>query len=181
MSGGEVELGGEAEGEGVGGGGDSLAGEDGAEFFEGAIDAFAGRFFGDAEGEAGVGKGFVFEVAKGNCSAIFLVEMGEGLVQYRGDFVGDGRLFGGDEARGHGGGLLFAATSAGFELDRVATGVTRGVYEPAGEGGGIANGPCASGENEEDGLRDVIGQMRVAHLPARGGVDEIQVTLDDRG
>ena len=36
-------------------------------------------------------------------------------------------------------------------------------------------------QNDEHRLRDFLGQMRVAHLPHRHGIDQIDVARDQRG
>ena len=41
--------------------------------------------------------------------------------------------------------------------------------------------PGFARENDEDRLGDVLGQMGVAHLPQRGGINQPDVAFDQRG
>jgi hypothetical protein len=59
-------------------------------------------------------------------------------------------------------------------------GVAGGFEQPAGEKGAGAQARGLAGENEEDSLGDLLGEMRVAHLPQGGGMDEIEMPRDER-
>ena len=59
--------------------------------------------------------------------------------------------------------------------------VAGGSEEPAGEDGrGVESGGF-SGEEEEDGLGDVLGEVLVAELADGAGVDEVDVAVDEGG
>ena len=78
-------------------------------------------------------------------------------------------------------GALFAVQAAALGLQRVARGKVRGAAEPAGEHGLPAEAAGLASEDDEDRLRDFLGQVRVAHLPSRGGMDQSDVALDQPG
>ena len=55
----------------------------------------------------------------------------------------------------------------------------RGAAEPACEHGFPTEAAGLAREDDEDRLSDILGQMRIAHLPECGGVDKRKVTLDE--
>ncbi len=70
------------------------------------------------------------------------------------------------------------ATGAAFQ--GVAGREVSRAQKPAGQG------ELAAGErsgfflkNDENGLRHVLGQMGIAHLTASGGIDQLDMTIDD--
>jgi hypothetical protein len=74
---------------------------------------------------------------------------------------------------------VFALLAAAFDLQSVARGKIRGATEPAGEHGFPAEAAGLAGKDDEDGLCDFFGQMRIPHLPERSGVNEGDVAIDE--
>jgi hypothetical protein len=64
---------------------------------------------------------------------------------------------------------------------RIGACVSRRAAEPAGQNGLQAERVRLARQNDEDRLRDVPGQMRVAHLPQRHRINEIDVARNERG
>jgi hypothetical protein len=74
------------------------------------------------------------------------------------------------------------AAAAGFGADGVGGGVSGGVVEPAGQEDGRLEAAGAPGEEEEDGLGGVVGEVGVAAgLAEAGVVDEVGVAVDEGG
>ena len=72
------------------------------------------------------------------------------------------------------------ALAAAFGLERIARGEARGAAQPAGQHGLFAQVSGLARQDDEHGLRDFLGQMRVAHLPQRGGIDQRHVAFHQR-
>ena len=53
--------------------------------------------------------------------------------------------------------------------------------EPGAQHGSRAERACFFGEDKKDSLRYVLGEMPVAHLPAGGGINRVNVAIDERG
>ena len=68
----------------------------------------------------------------------------------------------------------------GGALD-VGAGITRGGVKPSHERGGRSNGGGLLRENDEDGLRRVLGQMGLRDLAAAGGIHERDVAVHQLG
>lgn len=64
-----------------------------------------------------------------------------------------------------------ALPAAGFRLQRIAGGKVRGAAEPTGQDG-VWTQFARFASEDNDGLRDFLGQMRIAHLPQRRRMDE---------
>lgn len=78
-------------------------------------------------------------------------------------------------------GCVFAELAAAPGFHRIRCGVAGGAVEPRGEHG---LGPECGGlarEDDEHGLRDLLGQMRIARLPHRRRVDKADVPLHEFG
>src|SRR4051794_38978326 len=69
--------------------------------------------------------------------------------------------------------------AAGFELARVTARVPGGLEQPSGQELRIADAARLAREEDEDGLGDVVGELRVADLPKSRGADEAEVALDE--
>lgn len=76
-----------------------------------------------------------------------------------------------------GGEGLLAGAPVGFAADHVERGAAGGGVEPADERGVIDEGGGFAGEEREDFLRDVFGEVAVGRVAARGVVDERKMTL----
>lgn len=171
-------FGGECGGEGGGGDGEAAVGEEGADFFEAAEGAFAGGGGGDGEVGGGLFDGFVLEVAEEDGGAFGGREFGEGFIEEGGEGgeVGVGR--GG--LGGHGGTCeAFVVFAAAAEFASVEGAVAGGFVKPGGEGVLFAEGVGFAGEEEEDGLGDVVGILGGEAMG--GGVDEVGVAAGEFG
>ena len=148
-----------------------FSGEEFAEFFEGAGEALFGGFFGEMEGGGDFGEGVVVVVAEEEGGAVGGGEGGEGGVEVGGEFVGVGGGWRVGECGSHGGGLLFVFLAALGGAAGVGGAEFCDFEEPGGEEFGGAEGVGAFGEEEEDGLGDVFGEVGRG-LAFCGGVDE---------
>ena len=81
----------------------------------------------------------------------------------------------------HGGGLLFACASAYFGTDDIRGKVPGCSMQPAGEHWMVAELRGILGECGKDGLRHVLGEVRIAHQPLRCGVHKVHVAADEFG
>jgi hypothetical protein len=76
--------------------------------------------------------------------------------------------------------LLFAAVTPAFAPDKIISRQPRGLKQPTGKGFALAQ-PCRlPGENDEDGLGDVLGLVLVAHLPHCDRINQIGVPRHQR-
>src|SRR4051812_43090610 len=80
----------------------------------------------------------------------------------------------------HGGGLLVAAT-AGFDLQRVGGGGAGGGEEPGAQGTGGRDGGGLARKDQEDRLGDVLGELAVADATHGGGVNEVDMVVNEVG
>jgi len=157
-----------------------VAGEESAEFVDGAFDAFFCGGFGEAEGFADFVERFLLEVAEDDGGAVGGVEGREGGVEVGGDggVIGIGL---GSFDLDHGGGLLFVLLAAGSAFAGVFADVVGDSEEPSGKDGGGGERGGFLEEDEEGGLGNVVGERGVGELAAGGGVDEGEVLRDDLG
>jgi hypothetical protein len=81
----------------------------------------------------------------------------------------------------HGGCLLFVAVAAGFTSDGARSDKASCAEEPAGQNGFAIEGRGLAGQNQKDRLGDVLGQVRVANLAQGGGVNQVEVPVDQFG
>jgi hypothetical protein len=75
------------------------------------------------------------------------------------------------------GGLPFVTAATKFGSAGVGGTVARGVEEPAGQRCRV-NRRGLAGEDDEDGLSDVLGQGGIFNLSKGRGVDETDVAID---
>jgi hypothetical protein len=73
-----------------------------------------------------------------------------------------------------------AALAAALDFQRVGGGESRRAIEPAGKNGFGTERAGLAGENDKHRLGNFLGQMRVADLPQRRRIDEIDVTRNQR-
>ena len=73
---------------------------------------------------------------------------------------------------------MFVDLSAFFVFERVARRETRGVDQPAGQRRWVFDAAGFFRKNDENGLRDVVGSVRVAHLAQRGRIHQMNMPLD---
>ena len=178
----EDRVGGEVGGQSGSSDGEAAAQEDGAQLVEGAAHALLRGVFAGAEGLADFAEAFVFEKPEEDRGAVGLGEGGDGFVEEGFEL----RPRGGRRGRhGSGGGEfdggLFAGGAASLAADHIDGGAAGDDVEPGGErldGGEFLR---VAGEVEEDGLRDVFGELGRADLAAGGGVDEVDVAGDEFG
>ena len=78
-------------------------------------------------------------------------------------------------------GLLFAAGAADFAADKSHRRQPRGLIQPAGKDDALAQMPGFPRQNDEDGLGDFLGLMRIAGVAQRDGIDLVDVPRDERG
>ncbi len=90
-----------------------------------------------------------------------------------------------DSVRGvhgiHLSGNLFAQLAPGFAADNIDGLAPRDLIEPGSEDGVGRKPVRVAGKIDEDGLRDLLGQLRGANLAKRCGMNEIKVAPDDFG
>ena len=158
--------------------GDAAFGEELAQAFDGAADAFPGGVFVRAERLADFAQGFVLEIAEQDGGAVGVLERLHGFVEEGFDVrpVGGGGVHGVQFA-----GDLFAQLAAGFAADDINGGAAGDLVEPRGEDGVGREAVRLAGEVGEGGLGDLLGQLRRADLAQRGGEDEVEVAADDLG
>jgi len=77
--------------------------------------------------------------------------------------------------------LLFALCAADAGADMSIGRETRGFEQPTAQDGLPREAIGFARQDDENRLRAVLRQMRVAHLPQRGGIDERKVPFDERG
>ncbi len=101
-------------------------------------------------------------------------ELSDGVFEERGDVGPSLVIIVLQEFRDHGGCLPFVFRATGFGAECVGCTVTGDFKEPAGEGfsGRLFR---AFREEEEDGLRDVLGGMRITNHAQGGGIDPVGV------
>ncbi len=157
-----------------------MGGEIAAQAFDRASQTFARGLFGDAEEGADFLEFAALEKTEQDDFAIGGAQIGECLVEH-GHHPLDQLLVGigiGDHLNLRLGGQAFVALSAKLAAANVGGAVASGIEEPAGKTRG-RNTVGFFGENNEDGLGDILGSGGVAGLAQCGGIDEIDVALDD--
>lgn len=78
-------------------------------------------------------------------------------------------------------GLAFVSFSASLFSQGVGGGVARGEEKPCAQDRFAAECAGFAGEVDEDRLRDILGEMVIAHLAEGSGVDQVDVPGDQRG
>lgn len=175
------------------GDGEAAPGEEGAEFFQAAGDAFARGFGGGVQAVGDSGEVAVLKVAEDEGGAVGFGKAVEGLVEERGDFAGQ-RLMGKRRAisrrgwvhvgisageRGGGGSCRgFADAAAGFGAHGV-NGAAHGLtVQPGGDDDAPRQSPRDPRQLREDRLRDIRRQMPVfPQPPPSRGLDHGQMLL----
>lgn len=116
-------------------------------------------------------------IARNGCeqNAIRLVEGGHGIVEQRLDV---GPVGGSDIYGIHLRGDLFAQLTAGLAAHDINGFAACDLIQPGAEDGAGRKLARVLGELEEGGLSDFLGQLWRAHLPQRGGVNEVEVPAD---
>ena len=79
----------------------------------------------------------------------------------------------------HLGGNLLAHLASGLPADHINRLATRDLIQPRGNDGAGRETARVTGEFEEGGLGDFLGQMRRADLAERRRMDEVQMATDD--
>jgi hypothetical protein len=78
--------------------------------------------------------------------------------------------------------LFLAVAAAAFEAHNFGGGEACTGIKPAGEGGTARERGRFAGQIAENGLRDILSQVRVAvHLPERGGINKVDVPPNEFG
>src|SRR5437764_4977512 len=98
----------------------------------------------------------------------------------RRDLVPDGIGFTGKQFV-HGHGFLFAGAAAHVRADTFGSEILGGAMQPAGENGMIHKSRCLLRERDKYSLRDILGELGIAHHPQSGGVDEVNVASHEFG
>jgi hypothetical protein len=75
--------------------------------------------------------------------------------------------------------FISEAVAAGLAAHYVNGFAARDLIKPGAEDGAGRKLARVLGELEEGGLSDFLGQLRRAHLPQRGGMDEVEVPTDE--
>ena len=78
-------------------------------------------------------------------------------------------------------GLLFTAGAPDGAPDKRHRRQPRGLIQPAGENDSSVQMPGFSREDDEDGLRDFLGLMRIAGVAQRDRINLVDVPRDERG
>ena len=171
-------VGGDHADESAGADGDAAFGEEVAQAFDGAADAFSGRVFVRPDHLADFAERFVLEVAEQDGGAIDVVERVHGFVEQGFDVrpVGGGGVHGVEFV-----GDLFAELAAGFSSDDINGGPACDLIQPRAEDGVGREAVRLAGEVGESGLGDFLGELRGTDLAERRGKDEIEVATNDFG
>ena len=77
-------------------------------------------------------------------------------------------------------GLLFAADPSDFLAQKIGGGQPRGLIQPAGKDRLPAQTPSFFGEDDEHGLGDFLGGVRIAGFADGDGIDQVEVTRHER-
>ncbi len=157
----------------------AVSSEISAELRQGAVEAFFGGLFRDVRLAGDFGEGEVLRVTQEEGVA---VAAGKGLergVQKSFGVGGGGR---GGSGGAHGGGLLLMFLANAFKTLEIGTGVVGHLVKPSDgrrtclDLGGIL------GEENKDGLRDVVGMVDKVHPPKNavgGGVDGGEMPINE--
>jgi hypothetical protein len=161
---------------GIGLGRETLRREGGAECEQGAVKSLLGGFERDMGGTGDFFERKVMGVTKENGIALVRGELEERAIEVCFG-IGCGRWSYGWIL--HGGELLLAPIAVALDAQGILAGIVGDFVKPAGEGFVGRKFAGALGEDDEDGLRDIVGEMAVAEDAAGGRVDEGQVALDE--
>src|SRR5579862_4383316 len=155
-------MGGDQSGDAARGDGDTAFGEVGAQFIEGATDAFFGGVFAGAERGADFAEGAIFKITQDEGVAFVIAEASHGFIEQRSELLpADAGLlveFGLHVS------LLLAVLAAGFAFAGGDGDKSRGAIEPAGQNGFGTEPRSFAGEDDEDGLGDFFGEFGAAKL-----------------
>ena len=110
--------------------------------------------------------------------AIRIAQLSQSRVEVRRDLVPDGIGFIGKQFA-HG--FLFAGAAAHIRADTFGSEILGGAMQPAGENGMIHKSHCLLRERDKYSLRDILGELGIAHHPQSGGVDEVNVASHEFG
>lgn len=171
---------GEDESEGGGGGGDASTAKLGAEFFEGAVGAFAGGVFGELEFLAEGGEGLLFEETEEDRFAVGGAEVIERVVDFGPKRFPRGGEGGGSGVVLHGEGFRFVEAAALLGAEEGGGRVARAGVEPAGERGVAGEAQGFQREVGEDGLGELTCAVRIPGTATkRGGVHKREMPVDE--
>ena len=172
-------MGGHRPGDEGGGGTHPALGEKLPQFFQGAGYAHLGGVFTRAQRGADLLEIPALEKAQHHGVVVFAAQVFHRAVEQRGDLppgFGVGLI-----RRGLHKGLLFAALPPPLDRPGVGAGVARGAAEPAGQNRFRPQRRRLARQNDEHRLRDILGQVRILHLPQSDRIHQIDVTPHQRG
>ncbi len=148
------------------------------EFLQGPGHPLLGGLLADAQGRADVAKAAPLEVAEHHRLAVGVTKVVERLVhlgfQGRPGFVG--RIM-----MSHRRGFLFSKVSARFVPLNSAGDQTGRPVEPGREDDPRAESGSFAGQQDEHGLGDILGQVRIPDLPDGGGMHQIHMSSHQGG
>ena len=117
----------------------------------------------------------LFEKPEKNGNAIVVIKMGNGFVEDRCDLLPVAVVV----QRTHLQGLLFAVLTAPFAAHGLCRHMIGALVQPSSDHRLAGKFPASSSEADEDRLRHVLGQLRVAtDQPKRGRIDKVDVARD---
>jgi len=184
LEGGCCELGGRRRsGEELGGcegGGEKevALGETGADFLQGAVEAFFGGGFGGVGELRNFEERAVVDVTEEKRVTLVSGEFVDDLIEVEFEIGGGGSN---GDCGVHAGGLLLTAFAAGFDALGVGAGVLGDFVKPADEWDAGFDCCRALCEEKEDGLSDIFGTVRVAQKTTGVGEDGGKVAVDELG
>ena len=124
-------------------------------------------------------RGFVFKEPQHDGVAVGLAQPSHGFIQQRCDlFPGRRFRFGQDGLHIS---LLLAALAADFALHKVGRRQPRRLIQPAGQHRAAPQPAGFARQNDEDGLGDFLGVMRIAGETPGGRMDEVYIPRDQDG
>ena len=144
-----------------------------------AADALAGRIFLDAEAAPHLRQGLVFKISQQHGAPIFLSQGGQRLVQHRRHLLPQGVRRGSFDFRLHSN-LLLVLVAFGGSADLGQRGKAGRIEKPAAQRRLVGKLACLLGEDDKHRLRDFLGQLRIAHLPQGGGINEADAPVYQR-
>jgi hypothetical protein len=180
-------VGPEGGGEGGAGDGDAAAGEEGFELVDGSVDALAGRVFRQRQGAADARETHALVESQEQGAAVDAAEAGDELVEDGGERLPLGLWFfigssaGGGGGLGHGSRRLLVVSSPLVGVSGPHRGVSGHLEEPRRKGRVPEEGGGLAGEDDEDGLGDVLCEVAVADDAGGGGEDPVDVAADELG
>ena len=119
-------------------------------------------------------RGLAFKVAQQHRVAVALVQLAQRFVKLWGDVFPDGFGFVGKQFV-HGDGFLFAGAAALNGADGLGGNILCGAMQPAGQYPAICESSGILRERNKHALGDILGEVRIANHPQRGGINEIHV------